>query len=113
MSIGNFKKNKKEKTNRKSKKEKPSDEDCFLYARTPSGFESLQMISTKKEKPSDEDFSFSTESQGFEPWVPFGNTAFRVLHLRPLGQLSVCPAILTKNILFVNYNFLRAAVRRP
>ena len=29
------------------------------------------------------------ESQGFEPWVPFGDTAFRVLHLRPLGQLSV------------------------
>ncbi len=28
------------------------------------------------------------ESQGFEPWV-LAYTAFRVLHLRPLGQLSV------------------------
>ncbi len=46
----------------------------------------------KRQKKSLNAFTFRltlAESQGFEPWVPFGDTAFRVLHLRPLGQLSI------------------------
>ena len=50
----------------------------------------------KRQKKSLNAFTFRltlAESQGFEPWVPFGDTAFRVLHLRPLGQLSIQTAI--------------------
>lgn len=43
-----------------------------------------------------------TESMGFEPTVPFGHTAFREPHLKPLGQLSESStdaSILTKKAL--------------
>lgn len=46
-------------------------------------------------------FHHRTESMGFEPTVPFGHTAFREPHLKPLGQLSessVDLSILTKKM---------------
>ena len=62
----------------------------------------------KRQKKSLNAFTFRltlAESQGFEPWVPFGDTAFRVLHLRPLGQLSMSQLYFTTFSLIFNRNF--------